>query len=199
MTLEELERHQEVRFPQAFCRIYETGAMKWLTLTKDELKARRQEYVNDSKAFLMLNCDCEMYLFEEIAQASMTLAEWISWREQDKGVKLRDGVKLVPFGHSCGGDIYCLLYSDDNNEPMVIKYSHDSYAPPTIEGHDLDEFVYIQLLLAAENEEDVEGDNFTENMKYLSEKYLALVEGKDADELTDDLYALGVEQAEIWE
>ena len=199
MTLEELEKQQEVRFPQAFHRIYDTGAMNWLELTQAELKPRIQEYISDSKAFLMLNCLCEMYLFEEVQKAAEELAELASWKEQDKKVKIKDGVRIVPFGRSGGGDIFCLLYTQENAEPAVILYPHDSYEAPTIEGHDFDEFVYIQLLTAAENEEDVEGEHFLENIKFLSDKYRPLVEGKSADELTDDLYDIVTEHADIWE
>ena len=199
MTLEELEKQQEVRFPQAFHRIYDTGAMKWLELSQAELKPRIQEYVNDSKAFLMMNCDCEMYLFEEIQGAAEELAKLASWMEEDKKLRIKSSVRIVPFGHSGGGDIYCLLYTEGCDEPSVILYPHDSYEAPSVEGHDFDEFVYIQMLLAAENEEDVEGENFLENIKYLSDKYRPLAEGKTADELTDVLYSLGAEKADIWE
>ena len=199
MTLNELETRQEVRFPQAFHRIYDSGAMKWLELTRSELKARIKEYVSDRAAFLMLDCDCEMYLFEEVQSAAEELAQLSRWQEEDKKLKIRDGLRIVPFGHSGGGDIYCLLYTPENSEPMVIRYFHDSYEAPQIMGRDFDEFLYIQLLLAAENEQDVEEENFRNNTAYLSEKYRPMVEGKSADELTDALYAMVFSPADIFE
>ena len=197
MTLNELETRQEVRFPQAFHRIYDSGAMKWLELTRSELKARIKEYVSDRAAFLMLDCDCEMYLFEEVQTAAEELAQLSQWQE-DKKLRIKDGLRIVPFGHSGGGDIYCLLYTPDNAEPMVIRYFHDSYEAPQIMGRDFDEFVYIQLLLAAENEQDVEEEYFRNNTAYLSEKYRPMVEGKSADELTDALYAMVFSPADIF-
>ncbi|MBE6867172.1 MAG: hypothetical protein E7494_00215 [Ruminococcus albus] len=199
MTLNELETRQEVRFPQAFHRIYDCGAMKWLELSRAELKARIKEYVSDTTAFLMLDCDCEMYLFEEVQTAAEELAQLSQWQEEDKKLRIKDGLRIVPFGHSGGGDIYCLLYTPDNAEPMVIRYFHDSYEAPQIMGRDFDEFVYIQLLLAAENEQDVEEEYFRNNAAYLSEKYRPMVEGKSADELTDALYAMVFSPADIFE
>ena len=198
MTLGELERQQEVRFPQAFHRIYNSGAMKWLELSRAELKARIKEYVSDTAAFLMLDCDCEMYLFEAVQSAAEELAQLSQWQEEDKKLRIKDGLRIVPFGHSGGGDIYCLLYTPENAEPMVIRYFHDSYEAPQIMGRDFDEFVYIQLLLAAENEQDVEEENFRNNAAYLSEKYRPMVEGKSADELTDALYAMVFSTADIF-
>ena len=199
MTLNELETRQEVRFPQAFHRIYDSGAMKWLELTRSELKARIEEYVSDTAAFLMLDCDCEMYLFEEIQSAAEELAQLSRWQEEDKKLRIRDGLRIVPFGHSGGGDIYCLLYTPENSEPMVIRYFHDSYEAPQIMGRDFDEFLYIQLLLAAENEQDVEDEHFRSNTGYLNDKYRPMVEGKSADELTDALYAMVFAPADIFE
>ena len=197
MTLGELERQQEVRFPQAFYRIYNSGAMKWLELSRAELKARIKEYVSDTTAFLML--DCEMYLFEEVQSAAEELAQLSQWQEEDKKLRIKDGLRIVPFGHSGGGDIYCLLYTPENAEPMVIRCFHDSYEAPQIMGRDFDEFVYIQLLLAAENEQDVEDEYFRNNTAYLSEKYRPMVEGKSADELTDALDAMVFSPADIFE
>ena len=147
----------------------------------------------------MLDCDCEMYLFEEIQSAAEELAQLSRWQEEDKKLRIRNGLRIVPFGHSGGGDIYCLLYTPENAEPMVIRYFHDSYEAPQIMGRDFDEFVYIQLLLAAENEQDVEDEYFRNNTAYLSEKYRPMVEGKSADELTDALYAMVFSPADIFE
>ncbi len=199
MTLCELERQQEIRFPQAFHRIYGTGAMKWLELSRAELKARIKEYVSDTTAFLMLDCDCEMYLFEEVQSAAEELAQLSQWQVEDKKLRIKDGLRIVPFGHSGGGDIYCLLYTPENAEPMVIRYFHDSYEAPQIMGRDFDEFVYIQLILAAENEQDVEDEYFRNNTAYLSEKYRDLTEGKSADELTDALSEINFAPADIFE
>ena len=201
MKLTELETRLNVTFPKAFHKIYETGAMKWLELTSAELKERRQEYINDSRAFLMLYCGCEPYQFEEIPQAIEDLKELIGWQEKDRKVTLSKDVTLIPFGHSGGGDIYCFLYSDEG-EPSVILYYHDEYGEPDIIGHDLDEFLYAQLLESVyNNTEDGEepfDDSFKANLQYLNEEYRQKIADKDADALVDDFYSLVFDKAKIW-
>lgn len=198
MTLNELEKQLGINFPKAFHRIYETGSMKWLEMSRQELKDNREAYISDTKAFLLLNCSCEPYLFCEIPKAAEELKEWISWQEQDRKVKLSDNITLIPFGRSGGGDMYCFLYREGEDEPDIIQYYHDEYGEPPIAGHDFDEFIYVQMLEAAENEEDIEGENFREHIKLLDEKYRSMIADKDADELTDDLYALIPKSADIW-
>lgn len=205
MKLTELETLLNVTFPKAFHKIYETGAMKWLELASAELKERRQEYINDSKAFLMLYANCEPYLFEEIPQAIEKLKEWISWQENDCKVKLSQNVTLIPFGHNGGGDMYCFLYTGDG-EPSVILYYHDEYGDPQIAGHDFDEFMYIQMLEAALNysedddeEEKTDCENFQNHLNYLNDEYRRQIEGKDIDELVDYLDGMIFDTAKIWE
>ena len=90
MTLKELERVLGLSFPKKFHELYKIGAMKWLEMDKAEIKNHREEYMNDTKAFLMLNCPCEPYSFDEIPKAIETLKEWIGWQEQDRKVKIHD-------------------------------------------------------------------------------------------------------------
>ena len=199
MKLAELEKKLEVRFPKAFHRIYETGAMKWLEMSKEEITANREEYINDSKAFLMLDCSCELYIFDKISEAIDDLKEWIDEQEKDTDVTLSEGITLIPFGQNGGGDLYCFLYSSETEEPMVILYCHDEYGNPSIEGHDFDEFIYIQMLDAVANEEDMDGEHFNENLNYLDEKYRQMIAGKDADTLIDEYDELEFDEAEIWD
>ncbi|MBQ8965891.1 SMI1/KNR4 family protein [Ruminococcus sp.] len=199
MTLEQLERQQEVTYPAKFREIYDRGGMNWLTLSRGEFKERLREYAADSKAFLMMNCDCEMSLFEDVQALAEELAKLAQWQQEDKHVSIKKGLRIVPFGRSGGGDVYCLLYREGMAEAQVIIFSHDGYEAPRVMGHDFDEFIYIQLLLAAENDEDIEGENFMENLGYLSGKYRAVIQGKSAEELTDELFAMNFEEADIWE
>jgi len=198
MKLNELEQQLGVRFPEKFHAIYKTGAMKWLEMSNDEIKEQRADYINDSSAFLMLNCYCEPFLFEEIPDAIEELHEWIGWQERDRKIMLNPNITLIPFGHSGGGDQYCFLYTPQTVEPIIIQYYHDEYGDPIIEGHDFDAFLYHQMLEAVENEEDVDGENFRAQLQYLDEKYRILIEGKDADALRDDFYDLKTETVKIW-
>ena len=198
MKLNELEQQLGVRFPKRFYEIYQTGAMKWLEMNSEEIKEQWADYINDSSAFLMLNCSCEPFGFDEIPDAVETLNEWIGWQERDRNIKLNPNVTLIPFGHSGGGDYFCFLYTPQTVEPVIIQYYHDEYGDPVIEGHDFDEFLYHQMLEAVENEEEVDGENFRTQLQYLTPQYRSLIEGKDADALRDDFYELKIESVKIW-
>lgn len=84
MKLMELEQQLGISFPKKFHEIYETGAMKWLEMNSEQIQKNRNDYLQDTKAFLMLNCDCELYPFDEISEAMDTLKEWIQCREEDE-------------------------------------------------------------------------------------------------------------------
>ena len=109
MKLGELERQLGLTFPKSFHTIYETGAMKWLEMSKYEVPNNREDYINDTKAFLMMNCDCELYQFEEIPNAIDKLKEYVHWQAQDRKATLSTEISLIPFGHNGGGDLYCFL------------------------------------------------------------------------------------------
>lgn len=198
MKLVELEKELGVAFPKRFHEIYETGAMKWLELNKDKFKNNRDNYINDEKAFLMLNCGCELYPFDEIPKAIETLQEWIKWQEEDEKVVLADGIILIPFGHSGRGDMYCFLYSSETEEPQIVIYCRDAYGEPEIIGYDFDEFIYVQLLEAVDNEEEIDGGHFQENIQYLNAKYRQLILRKNVDTLIEEYINLAVDKAKIW-
>lgn len=199
MKLNELEEKIGIVFPQKFHEIYQTGAMKWLEMSKEEFKEKRQCYINDEKAFLMLNCDCEMYLFDEIPEAIEDLKELIKLQEDDTGAVLSENVNLIPFGHSGGGDKYCFLYKLGSSEPEVILYYHDFYDDPEIRGRTFDEFIYNQMLDAVANDEETDGTHFKENLKFLAPEYRQLISGKSTDLLINDYDNFNLGSAEIWE
>mgnify|MGYP002626965243 CR=1 FL=1 len=198
MKLFELEKQLGFTFPEAFHTIYETGAMKWLEMSREELKNNREKYISDSKAFLMLNCDCEPYLFDEIPETIERLKKWIVSQEQDRNISLSEEITLIPFGHNGGGDLYCFLVSKTENEPMIILYYHDEYGNPKIIGHDFDEFLYVQMLDAVENEEDINGENYQNQMWYLNVEYRQKLVDKDVDMLLDDYDSIVFDVAKIW-
>ena len=193
MKLAELEAKLGVQFPARYHEIYETGAMKWLEMTPEELKANRMAYIADVSAFLMINCGCEPYLYDEIPAAMDDLRELLSWTEKS-GRKLRADILLIPFGHE-NGDFYCFSYQGDG-EPAVICIRHDAIAEEMAEEYgDFASFFYLQLMEAAENEEDIKGANYQAQAKYLSAEYAARV---DADALSDDYEDFPVTYANIW-
>ena len=63
MTLSELESIIGVKFPKKWHEIYNTGAMEWLEAGVG--------------VFLMLSCDCEPLMFDEIPERIEEVGEWI--------------------------------------------------------------------------------------------------------------------------
>lgn len=191
MTLSELEQKVGVIFPAKFHAIHATGAMEWMELSLAEFRENRDHYLNDPTAFMMLNCDCEPLFFEEVPPRMDELSEWLRWREEDEKQVPKEGVSLIPFAQTGGGDLYCFLYEEGRAEPAVILYLHDSYGIPDVIGDTFDQFLYRMMLQAAafaEDIDDIDGTHWEAHLQYLTEEYRAKLLGKDADELTDMYY-----------
>ena len=92
MKLMELEQQLGISFPKKFHEIYETGAMKWLEMNSEQIQKNRNDYLQDTKAFLMLNCDCEPYSFDEISEAMDTLT---SSSKKSPTSKVGDELRLI--------------------------------------------------------------------------------------------------------
>lgn len=199
MKLMELEQQLGILFPKKFHEIYETGAMEWLEMNSEQIQKNRNDYLQDTKAFLMLNCDCEPYSFDEIPEAMDTLKEWIQCREEDEEQSLLEGITLIPFGHGGNGDLYCFLYAPHFSEPQVILYAHDDDEAPEIIGHTFEEFLFLQLLDAIANEEEKNGVHFQENCKFLSPAEQVFFMEKQEDALIAYYDQLEPEYAQIWE
>lgn len=199
MKLNELEQQLGVRFPEKFREIYSTGAMEWMELSRSEFSADREKWISAPEEFLMLNCGCEPLLFEEIPEEINNLKEWITWREEDEGCALKEGLTLIPFGKNAAHDLYCFLYEKDGGEPWVILYLHDGYDAPEIIGKTFSEFLYVQMLDAAANEEELDGAHWKAHLNYLDETYRELLEEKTADDLEGEYDSYWIGKAEIFE
>lgn len=208
MKLSQLENNLNFKFPKKWHEIYVTGAMEWLeidinSLGKEEFHAKMQKYYNDQTQFFMFDCDIEPIIFEDIPSLIEELNEWILWKCEDDGVKLKDGVKLFPFAQTGGGDMYCFLYDDDIENAKVVWYYHDDYETPVIYAKNFEEFLYVALLCAAsyadeDNNEFINSECFKNHLGYLTDEYKALVEGKDTEELAENYEDLIFKQADIW-
>ncbi len=204
MTLAELEKELDVTFPKKFHEIYDTGAMEWVEAGHEKFTENREKYFNDPKAFLMVSCDCEPYFFEDIPGLVKTLDEMLEWRKEATEEELAENCRLVPFAMNGGGDIYCFLYKDGENEPSVVLYFHDCYDLPEIIGKDFDEFLYIEMLSCiayAEEEDDfseLESEQWQNNLSYLDEKYRKVIESADKSRLADMYWAIDFAKAEIF-
>lgn len=197
MTLEQLEEKMGIEFPKGFHEIYETGAMDWLTVTREEFLKKRSQYLDNPKSFFMLPCMCEPIPFEDISMWNGELEELLHKWEEIEQVHLRSDIKLVPFGQSVGGDMYCFLYQEENEEPMVIQIWHDTFDAPYIEGRNFEEFMYHQILDSLESDIQLEDPNFLAHLEYLLPQYRHLIEGKDKEELVVEYEAMKIDEIEI--
>lgn len=204
MTLAELEKSLDVKFPKKFHEIYETGAMEWIEVGSEKFDANREHYLNDPKAFLMLSGDCEPTFFEDIPDLIETLNEMLVWRKEDINEELNEKYRLIPFAMNGGGDMYCFLYEKGVDEPKVIMYAHDTWDLPDIIGRDFDEFLYIAMLSCvanADDEEDfseLEGEQWKNNLGYLLPEYRKKITESTPEKLADFYWSLDFEEAEIF-
>ena len=199
MNLQKLEKKIGVKFPSKWRKIYQTGAMKWLELSKKIFSSEKNNCIYNPNSFMILNCDCELILFDEIPKQIQKLKRWIKEREQDEGSEFDKRITLIPFGQSAAGDLYCFLYENEENfEPKVVLYMHDEYGNPDIIGENFDEFLYIQMLSAVAYEEDVQGQHWQNHLNWLLESYRKMIENKSVDELINMYDALTYKQAAIW-
>lgn len=196
MKLAEIEKQFGVTFPKRFHEIYDTGAMEWLEYSLEEFQKVRGKYINDPKAFMMIHGEFEPLMFSEIPERAEELAEWLSWRAEDTGETLREGVKLIPIAQTGGGDLHLLVF-DGDNEPIVIQYYHDHYDDPMLWGRSFDECLYYALLESLQWNEDTNGAAWRYQLNYLSDEYRVKIEGRTAEELSDDFEALGSELDKI--
>lgn len=189
MKLSDIEKQFEVTFPIGFHKIYDTGAMEWLELPPDEFRKIREKYDNDPNSFMMMNGEVEPLFFQEIPERAEELAEWLSWRTEDTGETLREGIKLVPFAQNGAGDLYLFVY-EGKSEPRIVLYYHDDYESPTFRFKDFDELMYYALLDALQWGEDINGKTWQSHLDYLTDEYRARITGKSKEELSDDFEEL---------
>lgn len=197
MTLAELEKIIDVKFPKKFHEIYETGAMEWIEVGNEKFNENREHYLNDPKAFLMLSCDCEPLFFEDIPNAIEELNENLEYRKEYNNDELDGKYRLIPFGMWGNGDYYCFLYEDNVSEPSVVLYFNDCYDNPDIIGRNFDEFLYT-VLLSIMYDEEIESEQWKNNIDFLLPEYKNMIAGKNADELNKIYESIIFEEAEIF-
>lgn len=204
MTLAELEKSLDVKFPAKFHEIYRTGAMEWLEAENEKFNENREHYLNDPKAFLMLNGEIEPTFFEDIPDLTKTIDEMLAWRKDDINQELDEKYRLIPFAMNGGGDMYCFLYEKGEDEPKVIMYAHDCYDNPDIIGRNFDEFLYIAMLsviaYAVDDDDfsELEGEQWENNLDYLLPEYKKIITENTAERLADIYWSLDFDEAEIW-
>lgn len=203
MTLAELEKNLDVKFPEKFHEIYETGAMEWVEAGYEKFNENREHYFNDPKAFLMLSCDCEPLFFEDIPNAIEELNEYLKYRKEYNNEELDGRYRLIPFAMNGAGDSYCFLY-ENRGEPAVVQCFHDCFDNPEIIGRNFDEFLYIMMLscvnYAVEEDDftELEGEQWKNNLDYLSPEYKKMISEETPEKLADIFWSLEFDEAEIF-
>ena len=198
MRLSEIEEYFNVEFPEKFQQIYASGAMDWMECDIAEFNENKEKYISDPASFLMMDSDCEPLFFSEVMESYDRLRQWITWKEDDEKVRLKDDIKLVPFAQNGAGDLYCFLYEDDN-EPKVIIYAHDDDDTPGIAADSFDEFLYLVMLSAAAFDEDIEGDSWKAHFGFLSNEYADKISNRTVADLTDEYDSICFKPADVWE
>lgn len=209
MTLAELEKSLDVKFPKKFHEIYDTGAMEWIEVGNEKFNENREHYLNDPKAFMMLSCDCEPIFFEDISDCInsdyiISLNELIKWREEYMNEKLDEKFRLIPFAMNGGGDFYCFLYEKGTDEPKIVMVAHDTCDLPDVIGKDFDEFLYIMMMscvaYAVDDDDfsELEGEQWENNLNYLNDEYRSIIQSADRYKLADMYWSLDFDMAEIF-
>ncbi|MCM1131831.1 MAG: SMI1/KNR4 family protein [Ruminococcus flavefaciens] len=204
MTLAELEKSLDVKFPKKFHEIYETGAMEWVEVGSGKFDENREHYLNAPNAFLMLYSDAEPIFFEDIPKCIDTLNELIVWIEQDNDVKLDEKYRLIPFAMNGGGDFYCFLYEKDTDEPKIVTVTHDVCDLTEVVAEDFDEFLYIMMLSCAANAADeddfseLEGEQWENHLGWLLPDYKKKITESTPEKLADFYWAIDFNEAEIF-
>ena len=197
MKIFELEKALNTEFPEKFHDMCSSGDMEWLENSSEEFSLHRNKYINNPDSFLMLNCDCEPILFENIPESIEDLNELIGYQEEDEDKEFNDEFKLIPFAKTAGGDYYCFAYNGTDKEPVIILYLHDEYDNPEIIAYSFEEFIYVQMLSAA-CDEDLDGEHWKHHLEYLSPEHKSKIAGKNADELSEEYESIENDTLDIW-
>lgn len=150
MTLAELEKSLDVRFPKKFHEIYKTGAMEWLEVDSEKLQENRDFYMNDPNAFFVLSGEAFPISFENIPEYIRELYDAIEFHENLMNVRLDEKFRFIPFAVNSYVDYYCFMYEKGSDEPKIVIVDHNLRYNPEIVGRDFDEFLYIMMLSCVE-------------------------------------------------
>ncbi len=196
MTLAELEKSLDVKFPKKFHEIYETGAMEWLEV--DGEKENRDFYMNDPDAFFVLSGDPFPISFESIPEYIRELYDAIEFHEKLMNVRLDEKFRFIPFAMNGYFDYYCFMYEKGSDEPKIVMVEHNLRYNPEIIGRDFDEFLYLMMLSCVEYvvEEaeffgddayfsELEGEQWKNHLGWLLPEYRKIITESTPEMLAD--------------
>lgn len=176
MKLEELEKSQGIEFPELFKKIYDTGAMEWMTESDSWIDEHREELENAHGTFMWgVEVDWEPLLFDEIEEEQ----DYISEINGDERYTLKDEYTIVPFAHTEGGDIYAFAYKNKEFEEIVL-YRNDENDIISY-GSDFEKFLTWQMCFAVVVEEQEIDDDILAHAEYLNDEHKAMFVNKDLE------------------
>ena len=171
-TIGELENILKVKFPESFHKIYDTGAMQWLTRKDDETEISADSF------FYNLDWDFNMLKFSEIPETTEYLYKHLDTE--------RLMFRLVPFAETANKDIYCFAY-DGDNEPFIVCIDTDNAEDAEFSAEDFGNLVFQRLALAitdlVTDEEDIA--KIKAHIKFLPEEYQQMFIEQDIDRIED--------------
>ncbi len=174
MLLSELELKLNIRFPEKFHKIYDSG--------------------------VLLN-GFELLSAEQIPEHIAYMEQWFfDYLEKEHHFVRRKDIRLIPFARISSVDLYCLLYEENCPEPKVVFWWHDEYMPVLI-GKDFDEFLYYAMLCAAYEGEDTHGEDWKRYYQFLTEDYqrkLDSIPEEDLPYASEDFVHTAVNIWEHW-
>ncbi len=176
--------------------------MEWLEAGVGVFRKNRDKYLNDPKAFLMLSCDCEPLMFDEIPERIEEVGEWISWRTEHDGAALKKGVALVPFAMRGNGDLFCFICQGDlMDEPKIMLYCHDCYEDEYLMWTSFDELLYECMLQTADPDfgDDITDEHWQMHLDYLTEEYRTRLVGRSREDMYNEYLNLPEIMESIWE
>lgn len=192
MKLEELEKSQGIEFPELFRKIYDTGAMEWMTQSDSWIDEHREELENAHGTFMWgVEVDWEPLLFDEIEDEQ----KYILTRLKESELKgnsthirslstfeepnMKFGLSLVPFAHTEGGDIYAFAYKDNEFIDIILYRSDEndiiSY------GSDFEKFLTWQMCFAVIVEEQEIDEDIIAHAEYLNDEHKNMFKNKDIE------------------
>jgi len=95
-------------------------------------------------------------------------------------------------------DTCCFLFDSESSEAKIVICPHDDYSDHDIIAESFDEFLYVMLLDAAANDEDIDGEHFAFHLNLLNDEYRNRIQGKSSEDLTDEFDSMIFNKADIF-
>mgnify|MGYP003437850588 CR=1 FL=1 len=186
MKLEELEKSQGIKFPELFRKIYDTGAMEWMTQPDSWIDEHREELENSHGTFMWgVEVDWEPLLFDEIEEEQDYILTRLkeseskgNWTNTDLLSK-KFGLSLIPFAHTEGGDVYAFAYKDKEFRDIIL-YRNDENDIISY-GSDFEKFLTWQMCFAVIVEEQEIDEDIIAHAQYLNDEHKNMFENKDIE------------------